>query len=95
MFQSSTSATPPLTRTPPPLIRFDPAPQPGPAPVSAPVPAPHMPTTPGKVMPSSNDDPNEDYCAVCQNGGHLLCCESCPKAFHLKCHIPELKEVPM
>ncbi|KAK3102602.1 hypothetical protein FSP39_012545 [Pinctada imbricata] len=84
---SSSSATPPLTRTPPPLIRFDPAPQP--------VPAPHMPTTPGKVMPSSNDDPNEDYCAVCQNGGDLLCCESCPKVFHLKCHIPELKEFPI
>lgn len=43
---------------------------------------------------SKDDDPNEDYCAVCQNGGDLLCCDKCPKVFHLKCHIPELKEFP-
>ncbi|XP_061181390.1 E3 ubiquitin-protein ligase TRIM33-like isoform X1 [Saccostrea echinata] len=49
----------------------------------------------GKQMPESKeDDPNEDYCAVCQNGGDLLCCDKCPKVYHLKCHIPELKEFP-
>uniref|UniRef100_A0A7N5JXS2 Zinc finger PHD-type domain-containing protein n=1 Tax=Ailuropoda melanoleuca TaxID=9646 RepID=A0A7N5JXS2_AILME len=37
---------------------------------------------------SKDDDPNEDWCAVCQNGGDLLCCEKCPKVFHLTCHIP-------
>ncbi|CAH1787374.1 unnamed protein product [Owenia fusiformis] len=42
----------------------------------------------------NSDDPNEDYCAVCHNGGDLLCCEFCPKVFHLKCHVPELKEFP-
>uniref|UniRef100_A0A8C5HXZ1 RING-type E3 ubiquitin transferase n=1 Tax=Gouania willdenowi TaxID=441366 RepID=A0A8C5HXZ1_GOUWI len=39
-------------------------------------------------------DPNEDWCAVCQNGGELLCCDKCPKVFHLACHIPALKESP-
>uniref|UniRef100_A0A8C4FB94 RING-type E3 ubiquitin transferase n=1 Tax=Dicentrarchus labrax TaxID=13489 RepID=A0A8C4FB94_DICLA len=40
------------------------------------------------------DDPNEDWCAVCQNGGELLCCDKCPKVFHLACHIPTLNESP-
>ncbi|XP_017280309.1 transcription intermediary factor 1-alpha isoform X2 [Kryptolebias marmoratus] len=40
------------------------------------------------------DDPNEDWCAVCQNGGELLCCDKCPKVFHLTCHIPTLNESP-
>ncbi|XP_059379200.1 E3 ubiquitin-protein ligase TRIM33-like isoform X2 [Carassius carassius] len=40
------------------------------------------------------DDPNEDWCAVCQNGGELLCCDRCPKVFHMTCHIPTLKSSP-
>lgn len=40
------------------------------------------------------DDPNEDWCAVCQNGGELLCCEKCPKVFHLTCHVPTLTHFP-
>ncbi|XP_075572133.1 transcription intermediary factor 1-alpha [Pelecanus crispus] len=40
------------------------------------------------------DDPNEDWCAVCQNGGELLCCEKCPKVFHLSCHVPTLMSFP-
>ncbi|XDB49492.1 PREDICTED: transcription intermediary factor 1-alpha isoform X3 [Capra hircus] len=40
------------------------------------------------------DDPNEDWCAVCQNGGELLCCEKCPKVFHLSCHVPTLANFP-
>uniref|UniRef100_A0A8C7ZQP3 RING-type E3 ubiquitin transferase n=1 Tax=Oryzias sinensis TaxID=183150 RepID=A0A8C7ZQP3_9TELE len=42
----------------------------------------------------SKEDPNEDWCAVCQNGGELLCCDKCPKVFHLSCHIPALNESP-
>ncbi|XP_062855196.1 E3 ubiquitin-protein ligase TRIM33 isoform X2 [Trichomycterus rosablanca] len=40
------------------------------------------------------DDPNEDWCAVCQNGGELLCCDRCPKVFHITCHIPTLRSSP-
>ncbi|NWV35069.1 TIF1A factor, partial [Grantiella picta] len=40
------------------------------------------------------DDPNEDRCAVCRNGGKLLGCEKCPKVFHLSCHVPTLMSFP-
>jgi len=39
-------------------------------------------------------DPNEDYCAVCRNGGDLLCCENCPRVYHLPCHVPPIASFP-
>uniref|UniRef100_A0A3Q3JKF4 RING-type E3 ubiquitin transferase n=1 Tax=Monopterus albus TaxID=43700 RepID=A0A3Q3JKF4_MONAL len=33
-------------------------------------------------------------CAVCQSGGELLCCNKCPRVFHLTCHIPTLLKSP-
>ncbi|KAG8222695.1 hypothetical protein J437_LFUL002752 [Ladona fulva] len=40
------------------------------------------------------DDPNEDWCAVCMDGGELVCCDKCPKVYHIYCHIPPLKAFP-
>ena len=40
------------------------------------------------------EDENEDWCAVCQDGGNLVCCDKCPKVFHLDCHIPKLNKFP-
>lgn len=37
---------------------------------------------------------NEDFCAVCLIGGDLLCCDCCPKVYHLSCHIPPLLSFP-
>ncbi|XP_030574072.1 tripartite motif-containing protein 66 isoform X2 [Archocentrus centrarchus] len=37
---------------------------------------------------------SEDFCAVCLIGGDLLCCDCCPKVFHLSCHIPPLLSFP-
>ncbi|KAB5558741.1 hypothetical protein PHYPO_G00020770 [Pangasianodon hypophthalmus] len=37
---------------------------------------------------------NEDFCAVCSIGGELLCCDRCPKVFHLTCHVPSLLSFP-
>ncbi|XP_063064764.1 E3 ubiquitin-protein ligase TRIM33 isoform X3 [Engraulis encrasicolus] len=48
----------------------------------------------GATEGGKEDDPNEDWCAVCQNGGELLCCDRCPKVFHITCHIPMLRCLP-
>ncbi|CAL8263829.1 unnamed protein product [Merluccius merluccius] len=37
---------------------------------------------------------SDDFCAVCLIGGELLCCDRCPKVFHLSCHIPSLATFP-
>lgn len=39
-------------------------------------------------------DPNEDWCAVCMDGGELMCCDKCPKVFHQYCHIPTIDKLP-
>ncbi|CAL8122709.1 unnamed protein product [Orchesella dallaii] len=47
-------------------------------------------------MKVTNVDDNEDYCSICLDGGDelILCCDFCPKVFHLSCHIPPLKNGP-
>ncbi|XP_070687094.1 transcription intermediary factor 1-alpha-like [Pempheris klunzingeri] len=40
------------------------------------------------------EDSNEVLCTVCQTGGELLCCDKCPKVFHLSCHVPTLHKSP-
>ncbi|XP_022255616.1 serine-rich adhesin for platelets-like isoform X2 [Limulus polyphemus] len=43
---------------------------------------------------SSSDESFEDWCAVCHDGGELLCCGACPRVFHLRCHVPSLTSTP-
>lgn len=43
----------------------------------------------------TQDLDSEDFCAVCLNGGDLLCCDCCPKVYHLACHVPPLTGFPL
>lgn len=53
-----------------------------------------IPRTPGAKKSTPAPIENEDFCAVCINGGELLCCDRCPKVYHLSCHVPALLSFP-
>uniref|UniRef100_A0A8B9TH67 DNA helicase n=1 Tax=Anas platyrhynchos TaxID=8839 RepID=A0A8B9TH67_ANAPL len=37
---------------------------------------------------------HQDYCEVCQQGGEIILCDTCPRAYHLVCLDPELDRAP-
>ncbi|XP_046678885.1 LOW QUALITY PROTEIN: chromodomain-helicase-DNA-binding protein Mi-2 homolog [Homalodisca vitripennis] len=41
-----------------------------------------------------DDDEHQEFCRVCKDGGELLCCDSCPAAYHTHCLNPPLTDIP-
>ena len=37
---------------------------------------------------------HSDHCNICNDGGDLILCDGCPRAFHSICHFPKIKKVP-
>ncbi|KAI5087462.1 nuclear body protein SP140-like protein [Silurus meridionalis] len=35
---------------------------------------------------------NDDVCFICNSAGIMVCCDECPRSFHLLCHLPVLDE---
>ena len=47
---------------------------------------------PDKV--DEDDDEHIEFCRVCKDGGELLCCETCPSAYHTHCITPPMTKIP-
>ncbi|XP_015124257.1 chromodomain-helicase-DNA-binding protein Mi-2 homolog isoform X4 [Diachasma alloeum] len=45
-------------------------------------------------FPDGEQTDHQDYCEVCQQGGEIILCDTCPRAYHLVCLEPELEETP-
>ncbi|CAH1776248.1 unnamed protein product, partial [Owenia fusiformis] len=40
------------------------------------------------------EDEHMEFCRVCKDGGELLCCDSCPSAYHTHCLNPPITGLP-
>ncbi|GMT16754.1 hypothetical protein PFISCL1PPCAC_8051, partial [Pristionchus fissidentatus] len=47
-----------------------------------------------KALKKDDVEEHQDYCEVCQQGGEIILCDTCPRAYHLVCIDPDLEEAP-
>lgn len=45
-----------------------------------------------RIKQKAHEDP--DYCCKCDDGGSLIICDNCKKAYHFECHSPPVEEAP-
>ncbi|KAM6959760.1 chromodomain-helicase-DNA-binding protein 3 isoform 1-T1 [Tautogolabrus adspersus] len=53
-----------------------------------------LPPVPGEEEGDGYETDHQDYCEVCQQGGEIILCDTCPRAYHLVCLEPELDKAP-
>lgn len=51
-------------------------------------------SVPGEEEGDGYETDHQDYCEVCQQGGEIILCDTCPRAYHLVCLEPELDKAP-
>ncbi|XP_023385662.1 chromodomain-helicase-DNA-binding protein 3 isoform X1 [Pteropus vampyrus] len=52
------------------------------------------PAVAGEEEVDGYETDHQDYCEVCQQGGEIILCDTCPRAYHLVCLDPELDRAP-
>uniref|UniRef100_A0A8C4I9P9 DNA helicase n=1 Tax=Dicentrarchus labrax TaxID=13489 RepID=A0A8C4I9P9_DICLA len=53
-----------------------------------------LPSPPPEEDGDGYETDHQDYCEVCQQGGEIILCDTCPRAYHLVCLDPELEKAP-
>lgn len=54
----------------------------------------------GRVLPVETEEgdgyetDHQDYCEVCQQGGEIILCDTCPRAYHMVCLDPDMEKAP-
>ena len=43
---------------------------------------------------ANDESEHQEYCEICKQGGEIILCDTCPRAYHLVCLDPELDEAP-
>uniref|UniRef100_A0A7M4ELK1 Chromodomain-helicase-DNA-binding protein 4 n=1 Tax=Crocodylus porosus TaxID=8502 RepID=A0A7M4ELK1_CROPO len=47
-----------------------------------------------KVAVDGYETDHQDYCEVCQQGGEIILCDTCPRAYHMVCLDPDMEKAP-
>jgi hypothetical protein len=53
-----------------------------------------VPSSPLTKCQNSPQSESDDFCSSCRGAGKLVCCEDCPRVFHLVCCDPPRTQVP-